>query len=113
MSDNCIFCKIAAKGIPAKVIFEDDDLLAFLDLEPQAPFHALVIPKKHIVNLDDASEADGVLLGKILLKCAAIAKEQGLEGYRVVTNNNEIAGQSVFHIHFHILGGRRMTWPPG
>ena len=113
MSENCIFCKIIKREIPSEIIYEDEDLIAFKDVDPKAPCHALVIPKKHIRSLNDTSEADQALLGKLLLKCAAIAKEQGLVSYRVVTNTGEIAGQSVFHIHFHILGGRQMTWPPG
>ena len=113
MSEKCIFCKIIKREIPAEIIYEDDDVISFKDVEPKAPCHALVIPKKHIESLEGASEADQALLGRILLTCAKVAKQQGLESYRVVTNTGVDAGQSVFHIHFHILGGRQMTWPPG
>ena len=111
MSD-CLFCKIVAGEIPADKIFEDDEFVAFNDIRPQAPVHALVIPRKHIESLDDADDAE--LLGRLLLAVRRLAAETGVAGgYRVVTNCGAPAGQSVFHIHFHLLGGRSMGWPPG
>jgi len=111
----CLFCKIIAKEIPAKVLFEDDDLLAFSDVRPVAPTHALVVPKKHIDSLNEASTADAALLGKLMLAAQRIAREAKLEtsGWRAVVNNGPDAGQSVFHVHLHVLGGREMAWPPG
>jgi histidine triad (HIT) family protein len=113
MSD-CIFCKIVDGTIPSDKLYEDDDVIAFRDLHPQAPVHLLVVPKRHVVSLDDAGPGDGDLLGKILLVSRQLAREQKIEsGYRVVNNCGAPAGQSVFHIHFHVLGGRPMGWPPG
>ena len=111
----CLFCKIIAKEIPAKILFEDDDLLAFSDIHPVAPTHALVIPKKHIVSLNEATPGDAALLGKLLLAAQRVAREAKLEssGWRAVMNNGPGAGQSVFHVHVHVLGGREMAWPPG
>lgn len=111
----CLFCKIAAKQIPAKIAFEDDELLAFHDINPGAPTHLLVIPRKHLTSLDEASADDQALLGKLLLACQRVAREQGIaqSGFRVVANTGPNAGQSVFHIHLHVLGGRAMAWPPG
>lgn len=111
---DCIFCKIAAHEIPAAVVYEDDLILAFNDLEPQAPVHFLVIPKKHMASLDAATEEDKELLGHIMVKIHEIAASQGLEnGYRTVVNTGEDAFQTVKHLHFHVLGRRKMTWPPG
>ena len=113
MSD-CLFCKIAAGDIPSKIVHQDDELIAFHDIGPQAPVHILIVPRKHIVSLDDADEADLALMGRILLTSKQIAAEQGIAGgYRVVNNCGASAGQSVFHIHFHLLGGRSLGWPPG
>ena len=113
MSD-CLFCKIVAGEIPAKKAYEDDDLIAFHDISPQAPVHVLIIPRRHIDSLDDAGEGDEALLGRILLAARDLARELGVEGsYRVVNNCGAPAGQSVFHVHFHLLGGRPMAWPPG
>ena len=112
MSD-CIFCKIAGGEIPADKVLEDDDLVAFRDLSPQAPTHLLVIPKKHLATMNDAGEADGALLGKLLLGCRRAAAMEELTDYRIVNNCGASAGQSVFHIHLHVLGGRDMGWPPG
>jgi histidine triad (HIT) family protein len=113
MSD-CLFCKIAGGEIPSEMAYLDDDVIAFHDISPQAPTHILVVPRKHISALDDAAEEDAALLGKILLVIKKLAREQGIEGgYRVVNNCGAPAGQSVFHIHFHLLGGRPMGWPPG
>ncbi|TGK00235.1 histidine triad nucleotide-binding protein [Leptospira langatensis] len=116
MSDpNCLFCKIIKKEIPAKIEFEDENLLAFYDISPQAPTHLLVIPKKHIVSLDQAEASDKALIGEILFRVSEIAKSLGLdkEGFRVVNNSGALGGQTVFHLHFHLLGGRQMKWPPG
>ena len=110
----CIFCKIANKEIPAKVVYEDDHILVFHDLEPQAPVHVLMISKKHIASLNDIQEEDQELLGYMLLKVKDIANQLELEnGYRVVINCGEDGLQTVQHIHFHILGKRKMAWPPG
>src|SRR5262245_45883079 len=111
----CLFCKIANKEVPAKVQFEDDDLLAFHDINPGAPTHVLVIPKRHIVSLNDATAADAALRGKLVLATHRVAEETGIaeKGYRVVINTGQNAGQSVFHVHVHVLGGRAMAWPPG
>ncbi len=112
--DNCLFCKICAKETDTIVLFEDDDVLAFKDINPQAPVHLLVIPKAHIESADDLAEEHGALLGKLFATIARLADEQGLQdGYRVVTNIGDDGGQSVKHLHFHVLGGRQMGWPPG
>ena len=113
MSD-CLFCKIAAGEIPAEKLYEDEDMLAFRDISPQAPTHFMVIPKKHLVDVSSVQETDEQLMGKLLRKSAEIASEQGIgDGFRVVINSGAGAGQLVFHIHMHILGGRPMNWPPG
>ena len=113
MSD-CIFCKIGTHDIPSNVVYEDDKLICFHDLEPQAPVHVLIIPKKHLTSLDDVSEEDKDLLGHIMFKIHEISESLGLEdGYRVVSNNGEDAFQTVKHLHFHVLGKRKMLWPPG
>lgn len=114
MSD-CIFCKIVEKKIPAKIVYEDDTVLAFEDLTPQAPVHVLLIPKKHISTLLDAGDDDLALFGSIVRAANRVAREKGIaeRGFRLVTNCNAESGQSVFHIHFHLLGGRPMHWPPG
>lgn len=113
MSD-CIFCKIADKEIPSKAVYEDDRILVFHDLQPQAPVHVLVIPKKHIASLDDAQPEDAELIGYLMLKVKDVAKELGLEnGYRLVNNCGVDGMQTVKHLHFHLLGKRMMTWPPG
>lgn len=111
---DCLFCKIVAGEIPARKLYEDDQVIAFHDIGPQAPVHFLVIPKKHISTLNDLSEADKPLAGHILLTAQRLAKEQGCEeGFRVVMNCNELGGQTVYHIHMHVLGQRQLTWPPG
>lgn len=112
---DTIFGKIVRREIPADIVYEDDDVLAFRDLNPQAPVHVLFIPKRAIATLDEASAADAELLGKLMLAAAAYARQEGLadQGYRVVVNCNEHGGQTVFHLHLHLLAGRRMHWPPG
>ena len=114
MSD-CIFCKIANGDIPADKLYEDDQVLVFRDLSPQAPLHALVIPKTHIATLNDLSEDNAAIIGSMFLAARQVAAEQGLaeDGYRTVMNCNNHGGQTVYHLHLHLLGGRQMTWPPG
>jgi histidine triad (HIT) family protein len=112
---NCLFCRIVAGEIPAKKVHEDGDVVAFHDINPQAPTHVLVIPRRHIAALADLTEADATTIGTTIVRASQIARDLHLEndGYRLVVNNGEAAGQTVFHIHVHILGGRRLTWPPG
>ena len=111
---DCIFCKIAGKEISSDIVYEDDRVVCFRDLQPQAPVHVLLIPRKHIPTLDDAAEEDRELLGHILLTVKEIAAKLGLEnGYRVVNNCKEDGMQTVEHLHFHILGKRKLLWPPG
>jgi histidine triad (HIT) family protein len=113
--DDCIFCRIIRKEIPAKAVFEDDEALAFEDIRPQAPVHILLIPKEHVASLNELPEGREGLMGSLLAKARNIARMKGIDqnGYRIVLNTAPDSGQEVFHIHFHILGGRRMTWPPG
>jgi histidine triad (HIT) family protein len=113
--DDCIYCKIIQGDLPSKKVYEDDDLLAFEDINPAAPEHVLLIPKKHIETLNDVAEPDAPLLGRLLIAAKQIAAERNLstDGYRLVLNCMPGAGQTVFHIHFHLLGGRIFTWPPG
>jgi histidine triad (HIT) family protein len=114
MDENCLFCKIAAKKIPAKLVFEDDQVFAFEDISPQAPTHILICPKKHFAALHDAASEDQALLGRLLSVAGKLASERNLQsGYRTVMNNGSGAGQSVFHLHLHLLGGRNFSWPPG
>ncbi len=111
---DCIFCKISTGEIPAKLVYQDDDLFAFGDIAPQSPTHILICPRRHIVSLDGVTSEDTAWLGRALLVAAKLAKERGLgAGYRVVINNGEGAGQSVWHLHIHVLGGRNFRWPPG
>ncbi len=111
---NCIFCQIIRGEKPAKKILEDDLIFAFEDINPQAPSHFLVVPKKHLSSLNNSNEEDILLLGHMLYKTKEIAISKGLgNGYRIVINTCAIAGQSIFHLHFHLLGGRTMSWPPG
>lgn len=114
MSD-CLFCRIIRKEIPASIVYEDDQVLAFNDINPQAPLHALVIPKRHIHSLNALSPQDDALVGEVVRRAAAIAKDKGYadRGFRTVFNTNAEAGQTVFHIHLHVLAGRGLTWPPG
>ena len=111
MSD-CVFCKIVAGQLPSKKVFETDRLLAFEDINPKAPTHILLVPKKHVVNLADGS-ADPALLRELVAASAEVARQRGVTDYRLVTNTGAEAGQLVFHLHFHLLAGRRMGWPPG
>ncbi len=112
--NDCLFCKIGRKEIPAKLIYEDAEIFAFEDIQPQAPTHILLCPRKHFVSLTDATEGDAALLGKLQLVAAKLAVDRKLtEGYRTVFNNGRGAGQSVFHLHLHLLGGRDFRWPPG
>lgn len=112
---SCLFCKILAKEIPAKVVYEDEHALAFEDIRPVAPKHVLVIPRKHIAAIHDLAPEDGPVMGNVILAAKKVADQLGLVqgGYRLVVNDGEHAGQTVFHIHVHVLGGRAMTWPPG
>ena len=112
---ECLFCKIRDGEIPAEMVYEDDDVLAFNDVNPQAPVHVLVIPKKHISTVNDIGADDAALVGKMVQAAKEIANQRKIaaDGYRLVVNCNQNAGQTVFHIHLHLLGGRRMSWPPG
>jgi histidine triad (HIT) family protein len=105
---DCLFCKIVAGEIPAERLYEDDELLAFHDISPQAPFHCLIIPKTHIATLNDARDGDAELAGRLLLTARSLASAHGLAGYRVAMNVNREGGQAVFHMHLHVLGGRQM-----
>lgn len=111
----CLFCRIVAGEIPAKKVFEDDQLIAFEDINPQAPMHVLVVPRVHVATLNDLESGHDALVGALVRRAAAIAGERGYAegGYRTVFNCNGDAGQTVFHLHLHVLGGRRLTWPPG
>ena len=113
--EDCIFCKIVGKEIPSELIYEDQQILAFNDNNPQAPVHILIIPKEHFTSLNDIPEEKKDILSHILLKARQIARNIGIDenGYRIVLNTARDSGQEVLHIHFHLLGGRRMTWPPG
>ena len=111
---GCLFCNIVNKEIPANLIYEDDKVLAFKDINPQSPVHFLVIPKEHIDSINSVEEGNKEVLGHILYTISKLAKEQNLEsGYRIVNNCGKDGGQTVNHIHFHVLGGREMMWPPG
>ncbi|MDF0676827.1 MAG: histidine triad nucleotide-binding protein [Nitrospira sp.] len=114
MSD-CLFCRVVTKTIPAKVVHEDDQTLAFDDIHPQAPVHTLVIPKRHVASIQDLGESDQALLAQLLLTCRKVANDKGLadSGFRLVANTGRNGGQTVFHLHFHVMGGRHMAWPPG
>lgn len=112
---DCIFCKIINREIPARIVYEDEKILAFDDIRPQAPVHTLIIPKEHFSSLKEADESRAELLGYILLKAREIAALKGIEasGFRIVLNTGPDSGQEVFHLHFHLLGGRQLGWPPG
>ena len=116
MTDSdCLFCKIAAGDINADVVFESDDVIGFRDINPQAPTHVIIIPKRHVSTINDLTDLDADVVGLLYLAAKDIAKREGFAdaGYRVVMNCNAAAGQTVFHIHLHLLGGRQLTWPPG
>ena len=112
---SCLFCKIIARDTPGAIVYEDEQCLAFRDINPQAPTHVLLVPKRHIASLNDLQPGDDQVLGELVRRAAAIAKERGIsgDGFRTVFNTNSAAGQTVFHIHLHLLGGRSMAWPPG
>ncbi len=112
---SCLFCRIVAKEIPAAVVYEDEHVVAFRDLRPQAPTHVLVIPREHVASLDEATEGHATLLGRLLLGAAHVARHLGVStgGYRTVINNGPDAGQTVLHVHLHLLAGRPLAWPPG
>jgi len=113
--DDCLFCKIAGGKIPAKLVLDEPDIAAFEDINPQAPVHLLVIPRRHVASLNETTEDDAPLLGRLMTAARRLAREKGIDasGYRVVVNTMAGAGQSVFHVHLHLLGGRPMHWPPG
>ncbi len=113
MTADCLFCKISAGEIPAEKLYEDDEMLAFRDIAPQAPVHFLVIPKKHIQDPANVGEEDEALIGRMMRIGSLVAKENGITDFRLIYNNGLEAGQTVFHIHMHVLGGRSLTWPPG
>ena len=112
---DCLFCKIIEREIPGAIVYEDDRVIAFNDIKPQAPTHVLVVPKRHIESLNELQPGDDQIVGELIRRAAAIAKERGVSagGFRTVFNTNRDGGQTVFHIHVHLLGGRRMQWPPG
>ena len=112
---GCIFCKIAAREMPAKILYEDEQSLAIQDIDPKAPVHLLVIPRKHICSLNEDLETDKDLLGHLLAVAGRMARQFGVDGtgFRTVINTNAEAGQTIFHLHLHVLGGRRLHWPPG
>jgi histidine triad (HIT) family protein len=114
-NENCLFCKILAGDIPADIVYESDTAIAFRDINPKAPTHVLIIPRKHISTINDIEEDDQTIVGSLYSAAREIAAAEGIadEGYRAVMNCNEGAGQTVFHIHLHLLGGRALTWPPG
>lgn len=114
MSD-CLFCGIVEGKIKGNIVYQDDSVVAFKDINPKAPVHVLIIPRRHVAGLLDLTADDGALIGHIFAVAARLAREQGIaeSGFRVVVNSGADAGQSVFHLHYHLLGGRRMTWPPG
>ena len=114
-SADCLFCKIVAGSIPSKTAFQNDELIAFHDINPAAPTHILIVPRQHILNTTELTESNAPLIGRLILAAAKIAHEQGLDskGYRIVTNTGPDGGQSVSHLHLHLLGGRKMSWPPG
>ena len=113
--DDCLFCRIVKKQIPAEIVYENDKVLAFRDIDPQAPIHMLIIPKEHLTTLNDVKEEHAQLMGQIILAAKVLAKEFDIDdkGYRSVFNCNKEGGQAVYHIHLHLLGGRQMNWPPG
>lgn len=115
METNCLFCGIVQGDISANILYHDEEIIAFHDINPQAPIHLLVIPKKHIANINEATVEDTQLLGRMILVAQKLANEHAIasQGYRLIYNVNSHGGQTVYHIHLHVLGGRSMTWPPG
>ena len=113
MTDTCLFCRIARKEIPSSIVLENDHVVAFRDIDPKAPTHVVVVPREHVASLNDAT--DGRMLGELMLAAAAVARMEGVaeRGYRTVINTGADGGQSVFHLHAHVLGGRQLAWPPG
>ena len=113
MADDCLFCRIVRGEIPAAVVHKDDHVVAFRDINPQAPVHVVIVPREHVASLNDATDAE--MLGRLSLAASDIARREGIadSGYRTVVNTNRAAGQTVFHVHLHLLGGRSMGWPPG
>ena len=113
--DDCIFCRIISGAIPSQRVYEDDQVLAIRDINPQAPVHMLLMPKRHITSLGDVSDSEGPLIGRIAVVAASLARDEGLaeRGFRFLTNTGPEGGQAVAHLHFHLLGGRQMAWPPG
>jgi histidine triad (HIT) family protein len=113
--DDCLFCHIIDGKIPGAIVYEDEQMIAFKDINPQAPMHVLIVPRRHIASLNELSVEDDALVGQMIRRAAALAKEHGYgdRGYRTVFNCNAEAGQTVFHIHLHVLGGRSLNWPPG
>jgi histidine triad (HIT) family protein len=113
MADDCLFCRIVRQEIPAKLVYENEHVVAFRDINPQAPVHLLVVPREHVASLNEARDAS--MLGHLSLAAAEIARSEGIaeSGYRTVVNTNRAAGQTVFHVHLHLLGGRELGWPPG
>jgi histidine triad (HIT) family protein len=114
-NEDCLFCKMVSGAIQAKKVYEDADVLAFHDINPRAPVHVLVIPKKHFSTINDFTDADATLIGKLILAAKKVAAELGIadSGYRLIANTNAGGGQVIWHVHLHVLGGRQMTWPPG
>jgi len=112
---SCIFCRIIEGSIPAKMVYQDEHTFAFDDVNPQAPVHTLVVPRRHVESVKDLDESDQALMARLLLTCTRVAKDKGLSerGFRLVANTGRDGGQTVFHLHFHVMGGRQMTWPPG
>ena len=113
MTTDCLFCRIVRHEIPARLVYESDECIAFRDIDPKAPVHVLVVPREHVASLNDTT--DSALVGRLALVAAEIARQEGIaeSGYRTVINTNRDAGQTVFHIHLHLLGGRSLAWPPG
>ncbi len=114
-SSDCLFCKILAGDVPAELVYESNEAIAFRDINPKAPSHVLIIPRQHIETINDLGPGDAALVGKLFLVAQQVAKDEGIaeNGYRVVMNCNADAGQTVFHLHLHMLGGRQLDWPPG